>query len=138
MYFDYENIFSKDQALKTTAASDNVIDVGRDMRTQKDVGPGTPIQLYITVSETCAGLTSLAVAFETSDTEDFATATTLLTTGAVPVAKLKQGYTFPMTIVPDDCLRYLRLKYVIAGTATAGKITAGVVVDRQQTRNYGW
>ena len=138
MYFDAENLFSKDQAVTVTAASTDIIDVQRKPNgRQKDIGPGHLIQLFITVSEAFKGLTSLQVAFETSDAENFSPATTLIQTAAIPAAELAQGYTFPLTAVPDGCRRYIRLNYIVDGTATAGKITAGIVVDRQQTKNTG-
>lgn len=138
MYFDAENLFSKDQAVTVTAASTNTIDVQRVRNgRQKDIGHGRLIQLFITVSETFKGLTSLQVAFETSDNENLSPATTLIQTAAIPASELIQGYTFSMTAVPDGCRRYIRLNYIVSGTATAGKITAGIVVDRQQTKNMG-
>ena len=41
MILDKENLFSDDQALTTTAVSENVIDTGA----AKDVGPGEPLRV---------------------------------------------------------------------------------------------
>lgn len=138
MYFDHENLFSWHQAVTTTAPSDNVIDFGRNVDGhQKDVGPGTPVQLDISVSEPFEGCTALKVSIETSADEAFTTPVTLLSTADVPVAQLKQAYRFAIGYLPDGCLRYVRLKYTVTGTATSGKIIAGVVADRQNITNMG-
>jgi hypothetical protein len=133
--FSKQLTFSDDQAVTATAASTNVIDtgepgtvVGSDTALTRDIGPGSQVPLLVQVTEDFATLTSLTVSLETDDAEGFGTVETLATSPAIPVASLKAGYKFVFRHIPPGAKRYLRLKYTVAGSsATAGKITAGVV-----------
>ena len=140
MIFSAEQLFSDDQAITATAASTNVIDLGatgtvlnapNDLK--RDLGKGTPIPILIQVTEDFATLTSLTVSVQTDDDENFGTATTVLSSPAVPVADLVEGYKFPIIWVPIGVnKRYLRLNYTVAGSnATTGKVTAGIVMGVQ-------
>jgi len=129
MILDKENLFSDDQAVTTTAASTNVIDTGA----AKDSGPGTPMRVLAQVSEAdFAGGTSIAVALQTATDAAFSSPVTLFTTAAIALADLVAGYQFAIGMVPKGALRYLRLNYTVVGTMSAGKITAGIVFDKQQ------
>lgn len=131
---DKENQFSDAQAVTATAVSTNVVDFGTS---KGDPAFGTPKPLVVQVVQAFAGATSVAVEFETSDTENFASAKTLASSGAVVAADLKAGYKFSMNVLPKGCKRYNRLKYVVVGTATAGKITAGIVAaDDNSFQDY--
>jgi len=118
---DKQNTFSENQAVTVTAASTNVI----DLQAGRDLAAGTPVRLHIQVTEDFATLTSLTVTVEGDTVENFASATTLASSGVIPVASLKAGYVFPLTFVPATSEQYLRLYYTVSGTtATAGKVTA--------------
>ena len=131
MYIDYQNLFSSQQAL-ATGNSTNVLDVGRLVGThQQDIGPGYPIEVVCLMAESAAGATGLSVELQTSDTEAFTSATTLQTAAITGADNLKAGAQIPLSTLPGSCRRYLRLKYTVTGSATAGKITAGLVLDRQ-------
>lgn len=125
MLFDKQALFSDNQAITATANSDNVVCMAKGVI--KEVTFGEPMPLRIQVTEAFAGLTSLTVALETASTEKFEDAATLASTAAIPAAELKAGYVFPINFIPKGNLGYMRLKYTVDGTATAGTITAGVV-----------
>ena len=127
MFYDTQNLYSDNQAVTATAASENVID-----HTVAGVDKGQPVALDIRVQEDFSTLTSLTVAVETDDNESFSSSTTLVKTAAIAAADLVNGYRFPINYLPDGCERFTRLKFTVNGSnATAGKITAGILFDRQ-------
>lgn len=140
MIFDRTTQYSNGQAVTATAASTNVIDhlaagipYGSSTAVARDLGTGPEVPLLVQVTETFAGLTSLQVSYQTSDTENFAAPETVVSTAAVPVAELKAGYQFAIAQIPFKARkRYSRLNYTVAGTGTAGKLTAGVVAAVQK------
>lgn len=124
MYVDNTLVFSEAQAETTQAAhaSTNVIDtkLAGDMLAK-------PLFLDVTVDTTftSGGSATLTTILETSDDEAFGTSTTLMSTDAIAVATLVQGYKILQGRVPSGVLRYLRCKYTIGTTTmTAGKINA--------------
>ncbi|MFV8981151.1 Bbp16 family capsid cement protein [Serratia fonticola] len=140
MILDYLNMFSQSQAVTVTAASADVIDLGplyagNDVR---DIGPGYPIEFLaqVATTATAAGAATVTISLQTSKTSDFATATTLLQTGAIAVADLKAGYRYVAT-VPHGVQRYLRVNYAVAtGPLTAGAFTSGLLLDADAQRSY--
>ncbi len=128
MILDANTMFSDRQAITASAGSANAVDLGPD----RDAGGGRPIEIFAQVVENFATLTSLQVSLQTDDSPTFGTSVTLQQTAAIPVALLKTGYQFALSTLPRGCKRYLRLYYTVAGTqATAGRITAGLVLERQ-------
>lgn len=125
MLYDLENTFSDNQVITAAAASTNTVKLAAGPL--KEVACGTPIPLRIQVTEDFAGLTSLEVKVQTATDEAFTTPKDLATTGAIPLADLKAGYVAPINFIPKGNLGYMRLYYDVTGTATAGKITAGIV-----------
>lgn len=82
------------------------------------------------------GAATVTISLQTSNTSDFASATTLLQTGAIAVADLKVGYRYVAT-VPHGVQRYLRVNYTVAtGPLTAGAFTAGLLLDADAQRSY--
>lgn len=126
-----ETLFSNAQAVTATGASTNVIHTA--FGKLKEISFGTPLPLLIQVVEDFAGCTSVKVAVQTSATEDFAEVVTLAETAAIPVAELVAGYKFPINFMPKGNLGYTRLYYTVNGTATAGKIDAGVVAGHDNS-----
>lgn len=124
MIFDAANIFSYQQAVTATAASQNVIKVAENL------GVGEPVFASVHVVEPFVGLTSLNVELQSGDS-DQGPFTVIAQTGVVPLAELQNGKVMRFGSVPQRTGEYLRLNYVVAGTATAGKITAGLVLDTQ-------
>lgn len=131
MLLDMETLFSDAQAITVTATSKNVIHTA--LGKLKEIAFGTPLPLLIQVVENFVGCTSVKVAVQTSATEDFATPVVLAETAAIPVATLKAGYRFPINFMPKGNLGYTRLYYTVDGTATAGKIDAGIVAGHDNS-----
>lgn len=139
MIFDLQTLLSNQQAITATAASTNVIDLGAtgtiyggSGAMTRDIGKGTPISLLVQVTETFNTLTTLKIDIELDSTETF-TPDKTISLGTIALASLVAGYQIPFQFIPDGVnLRYMRLKYTVAGTdPTTGKITAGVVMGRQ-------
>jgi len=122
MLLDKENLFSDEHAITATAYSTNVVKFGKN-----DV---SYVPVLVQVVEDFAGLTSLKVEFETSATENF-TSSTSLVSSTLALSDLKAGATFPISYLPKGNLGYMRIKYTVVGTGTAGKITAGVVAGNE-------
>lgn len=145
MIFSQNQIFSDKQAVTTTnTKSTNTLDLGAKSvipftgTTPKvDHGAGSKIVLGAFVTTDFIGLTSLAVELQGSDTVDgsgnLTSPVTISSTGAVPVAELEAGYSFNLDIIPTKSIyRYVQLNYVVAGTATAGNIMAGIVPSKDE------
>ncbi|WP_051560472.1 Bbp16 family capsid cement protein [Marinobacterium jannaschii] len=124
MLIDINTMFSDGQAVTATAASTKSLNLG------EDIGHGNLMALVIAVSEVFAGLTSLQVVIQHSD--DDSTWEDVLTTAAVPVADLVAGYRFMLDKIPYNTKPYVRLRYVVAGTGTGGKISAYVTPTLQE------
>lgn len=144
MILDAQNLFSDDQAVTVDANSTNVIDLGETgtpygnaQALKRDIGKGNKIPLLVQVTEDFATLTSLTINLVTSDSATLASGNvTHATTGAVAVADLKAGWTWGSDAVPfanaAGMKRYLGITYDVTGTtATAGKVTAGIVMGVQ-------
>jgi hypothetical protein len=127
---DNELTFSNAQAVTATAVSTNVVDLGVD----RDIGVGEPVYFAVQVGTGFAGLTSLNVALQTSD--DNSTWTDLATSGAIPVASLTAGAQPVRMVVPSSTKRYLRVNYTVAGTGTAGTVTASLLLGPDGYRAY--
>lgn len=132
MPYDALLMFSNAQAITVTAVSTDVLDLGSPSLNPKtglalpvDHGASDANPVVVKVTTTFAGLTSLAVQLQGSN--DNSTFTTIATTEAIPVARLGAGYEFGFNSLPRQTkYRYLRLNYVVTGTATAGTVTAGI------------
>ena len=131
MLLDMETLFSDAQAITVSAASTNVIHTA--FGKLKEIAFGTPLPLLIQVVDDIKGCTSVKVAVQTSATEDFAETVTLAETAAIPVAELVAGYRFPINFMPKGNLGYTRLYYTVDGTATAGKVDAGVIAGQDNS-----
>lgn len=127
MLMDKELLFSEGQAVTATAASTNSLDVGAG------VGQGEPIEVFVLVTEDFDLLTDLIVTLEgSSDDGDSDSFATVLSSPAIALASLKAGTEVFKVAVPAGTERYLQLKYTVNGTnPTTGKITAGLIIDRQ-------
>jgi len=142
MIFSVEQLFSDDQAITVTAASTNVIDLGAtgtvlggSNALVRDIGRGAPIPILIQVTVDFATLTSLQVTLQAAHVVGFGESYTIAQTPAVVAAELVAGFQFPIIYVPIRTdKRFFRLNYTVAGSnATAGAVTAGIVVARQDT-----
>lgn len=127
MILDKQNLFSDDQEVTVTADSTNVIDLGI-----AGMGKGEPVRLLAQVTTTFDGGTSLQASLVTSDSSTFNGATTLVETAAIAEAVLLAGYEFGLGgFMPEEIKRYNKLVYTVVGTMTAGAITAGFLLDKQ-------
>lgn len=139
MHLDAQNIFSDRQALTATANSTNHLDLGATSTVagapsalKRDLGGAQDIPLLIQVVEAFTGGTSVEVQIQVDDNNAFSSAKLVASSGAIPVAQLVAGYKFNPPVVPlgtDE--RYMRLRYVVTGTPTAGRITAGIAAGLQ-------
>lgn len=142
MIFDLEAEFSDKQKITTTTVSDKtydsgpvsyVVGIGTRRRINRDMGAGRANNLRIQVVENFSGLNNLTVVMENSDDSTFSSDVhTVSSSGAIPVTDLKAGLVITPNYVPSGVTRrYLRLKYIVSGTATSGAISAGFVAGRQ-------
>ena len=159
MIFDKENCFSWKQSLAQVAGtyrSEQTLDLGTpgaiylpplkgtNPTAEIDIGKGEPVEVLIWVNETFTSggaatvqaILSVGTAVTAGDIS--AGEVTLFDSGAIGYATLVAGYHFKIrTFWPGIKLRYMQLRYVIAAAATtAGKITAGIV-DQRQTNMIG-
>ena len=132
MIIDKQLTFSEEQAITSTADSTNVLDLGG-----ANMNTGEPVEILCQVEEafTSGGSTTLTVSLVTDDNEAFSSATTLITTAAIPKASLVQGFNIPISFLPANVERFVKLVFTVAtGPFTAGKINSGLVLARQTNR----
>lgn len=135
MMYDKLNTFGTDQAVTTTAASTDIVDLGA----ARDMGNGEPLELVILVTQsvTASGAATVTFTLETDDTAGFSSPVVLASSGAIGKAALPAGTEVLRVKVPLDAERYLRTNYTVAtGPLTAGTFTAFLARDRQASRAY--
>lgn len=127
MYIDYEEQFSDAQALTTTAASTNLIDLGPRQGDQSaDLGTGTQmvvvIQLTVAADDADADETYVAD-LETDDNTGFSSATTL---GSATITRGDAAGTRYYIHLPlaQTVERYIRLNYTLGGTTPSVTLDA--------------
>lgn len=138
MIQDKNLMFSSAQAVTSTARSTNVIDQGATAA-GSNLGKGNDlVEVFIQVvtTFTTSDAATLAVSLCTDSDETISNGTVLVTTPALAVGTLVAGYQVSIGTLPVNVLRYLDLNYTVGtGTFTAGKITAGLILDRQTNQN---
>lgn len=115
--------FSNAQAITTTVASTNVLDLHSKLGDALEPGAW----LRVAVETTFASGTSLQAQLQTADTVDFTgtSAVTLVQSAAIAVADLVAGKEMLVVKLPKNCKRYLRVYYPHVGVVhTAGKVDA--------------
>lgn len=129
MILDEQNLFSDNQAITESCASTNVVEFGK-----REIAFGTPVEVYIQVSESFNNLTSLKISVQTSDKEDFTTSSTLVEQ-TITLANLTLGSVSNIKFLPKGNLGYMRLYYTVNGETepTEGKILAGVAAGVQES-----
>lgn len=146
MMLDKQNMFSEAQsvaAVASTIVSTNSVDLGAAGTTPTgasiiyDIGRSNEVKVFaqVTTAVTSGGSATVQVQLIHSDNADLSSPTVLVETAAIAVASLVAGYQFRLGVVPVGVSkRYLGMQYVIAtATTTAGKITSGIVLDKQTT-----
>ncbi len=139
MLLDNQALFSDQQAITETAVSTNHINLGAPgtppnapAPVKQDVGGGNHIPVLVQVTEDFAGGTSLKVDVEMDDNDAFSSAKVVASSPVIVLADLVAGKVFPITVIPQGSdKQYMRLNYVVDGTHTAGKVTAGVSAGNQ-------
>lgn len=134
MITDKQLTFSEAQAVTTSAASTNVVDLGplTHGNTVRDIGAGEPVYLVIQVGEdaTASGSATVNFALQTDTVENFASPTVLFDSGAIGKADLTAGARPVAIAVPRGVERYLRVNYTVStGPLTAGTFSAYLVKD---------
>ncbi|MCQ2410837.1 MAG: hypothetical protein MJ053_05065 [Elusimicrobiaceae bacterium] len=117
MLLDQNTVLSEKQAVTTTAASTNTV----DLKAAGNFVPGAMFALC-RVDVDFAGLTSMKVALETAANSNFSDAVELASASFLAAA-LTANKNILAVAVPVGVKRYLRAKYTVTGTATAGKVS---------------
>ena len=118
LYLDKKLEFSENQAITTSAESENALDFGVEH------GSAAGKAIDIRIKEDFAGGTSLT--FVLQDSADGTSYTDKLTTPTFQAAQLKakEGEVFYSLAIPKGLRRFIRLKYAVTGTFTKGKVHA--------------
>ena len=118
MLLDQNTILSDAQAITTTAASTNTV----DLTAAGNVVAGGLFAVCRT-DEAFAGATGVQISLQTSDTSAFSSVTTLLS-ATFAAADLAAANKMLMAMaLPFGLKRYVRAYYTVTGTATAGKLS---------------
>lgn len=120
--FDINNVFSNEQAVTSTAVSENVYDFG-DAKIRSDLGK-TIVEFAI--KETFTGPTSVEFALVEDSTSALSSATTLVSSGPIATSELVAGKRIHLRLPINGIHKqYIGCKYTVTGSAaTAGKVTA--------------
>jgi hypothetical protein len=142
MQFDQGNMFSNQQAIVAPARSTNVLDRGASgvpkfavAAFAADMGKGNRAKLRVQLTETFAGaFTALTVTLECDDNVGFSSPK-IIQSQTLALAACLVGTVLSFDDLPvgtDE--RYISFNYALSGTATAtaGKITAGVVTGNDE------
>ena len=140
MIIDATLIFSDSQPVTADAGSTNNINIGaagtpygHSAPVRRDIGIGTEIPVWISVTEAFDALTSLTLSLQVDDNAAFSSpkevaSRTYLLAELTLGARLK----FPSELPEGVDEQYVRLYYDVNGTApTTGKIFAAVVAGAQ-------
>ena len=128
MILDEQGLFSNNQKVTASTASENILDLGK-----REVSFGTPVELLIQVTEDFNNLTSLDIKVQTSVEEDFSDSVDLIEQ-TMTLSELKKGEVSAIKFLPKGNLGYMRLFYTVNGsTPTKGKILAGITDGVQES-----
>ena len=143
---------SEEQAITATAFSTNTIDLGQvdvvdpiagtTVTRTRDVGMGRDLYVVFTVNETFLTLTGLTFEIVQSANADLSSPDPLVDTGEITLASggLAAGKQVFLKIPPQFAsqgARYLGARYTVNGSnATAGKVTADIVLDIQDGKKF--
>lgn len=123
MLIDANLVMSDAQAVTVTAASTSYV----DQAAQSDaITPGSWVEFLIDTAFTGNSAT-IAFTLETDSDSAFGTAVLLFSSGAITDTTLVAGYRPARFHIPLGAKRYIRAKYVVTGTAVAGKIDCRIV-----------
>lgn len=135
MIIDEELTFCKNQEITTgTIFSEKTIDQGQNdiipgttYRMVRDFGQNSDVPIFIQVTEDFVGGSSVSVAIQMDDNSDFNSPETVGISTTLQTDDLKAGKKFSINVSPLDVnQRYIRLRFTVTGTYTAGKVYAGL------------
>jgi hypothetical protein len=137
MILDKQLEFSLAQAVTTTAASDNIVDLG----VARDIGVGQNLELLVRVDTAFTATTTasdtLTISLESSTSTAFGgTLVTHLTGSAVKQAALTAKTEYRFKLPKSSYQRYIRCAYTVSGTWAAGKLDACLVEGTQDNKVY--
>lgn len=116
MIFDNDNMFFDGAAYSATSS---IIDLG-----MAGAGAGRPINVHASAAGDAADITAIVLVDGTTSTP----ATALMTVATTATEMNDQGVTFTL---PSSTSRYVQISALTA--ASAGTITAGIILDSGQT-----
>jgi hypothetical protein len=138
MLISLQSEFSDSQAVTTSAASTNLIDLGAPgtvlgapAALVRDIGKGNPIPIVVRLDSAAGGTSpTLVVTVETDDNSGFSSATTRATSATIAGGTAGQEIWLNVYL-PEGCNeRYMRLFYTTGGTAPTHAISAAVVAGK--------
>lgn len=130
--------YSDKQAVTATAVSTNVVDAGatKNAAIGRDLGAGTPLYLFLSVSQTFTAAGAATLVATLQDSADNSTFADVASIGALSLAQLVAGKSYWVGF-PIPTRRYTRVNYTVAtGPMTAGIISAHVVDGANYNFNY--
>lgn len=141
MIMDRKNTVSNAQAVTATAFSTDVIDLGplSSGNAGRDMGVSEEQIMSITCTETATAAGAATVTFEivTDDNSSLSSPTVLFASAAIGKATLVAGYVLNVRMPVSGYERFVGVRYTVAtGPLTAGKFTAGIVMDPGFYRAY--
>lgn len=112
-----------------------------DLSTTRDIGPGEYPKLHASIGTAVAGGTSTEIQVVAADDAALTTNVTVIgSSGAVATAQLTAGARFVVNINPQlmgrAARRFLGVRYVVAGTNSAGTIIAHFGLDTQDGQRF--
>lgn len=134
MILDKQSMFSDRQAITSSGASEQTMDL---RVSGLNLGFGNKVPLLIQVNEEFTGVQSVQITLQTADSADFSDVTNLAEVNLTEQGLKAGGRPVGLDALPSGRYkRYLRLFYELNGTATSGKITAGVSMGADETYPY--
>ena len=121
--------YSDKQAVTVTAVSTNVVDAGatKNAAIGRDLGAGTPLYLFLNVSQTFTAGGAATLTATLQDSADNVTFADVASVGPLSLAQLTAGKGFNVGF-PVPTRRYTRVNYTVAtGPMTAGIVSAHIV-----------
>lgn len=135
MIFSKQEMFSEAQAMTTSEASTNIIDLGAPgtvlgapAARAQDVGKGRPIQILAQLDAAAGGTSpTISAALEVDNDVAFGSAKIVQT--APTITDGVGGQRIGLFVLPEGTdERYARINYTTGGTSPTHTVTAGVVL----------
>lgn len=134
MILDKQSMFSDRQAITSSCASEQTMDL---RVSGLNMGFGTKVPLLIQVNEEFTGVQAVKITLQTSDDANFSDISDLAEVNLTEQGLKAGGRPVGLDALPSGRYkRYLRLFYELSGTATSGKLTAGVSMGADETYPY--